>query len=560
MLAACATATVGASAPAFAAPAGTPDPTFGTHGVSQLSFPGVAAEGRVLLPSSGGLVAIGDTSKDHVVVAGLHTDGSRDSGFGSLATWSSAAPTVGGAVSVGGTFVVALNGTPGNSFPERVELMGFDASGRPDSSFGSSGTVLLSGPGNAVRVLRGADGNLLVAGQQATTGNGPAATAVLWRVTARGQELGRATAPIDSSDPDAGVGAALQLPDGATLLVGTDPRLFLARFRTDGSPDTSFGAGGVRHVPRSAIAVDDVTLDDAGRLLVAGFHRGDIGRSVDVAVNPLLLRMSTGGAIDASLVSLGRGNPDGEVNELTGVRSTGGHIYASAPDGRIVGLDSSGRPDLRFGIGGTSVPARVQVTDGLGLTLTGTTALVTGRVFPATGYDNRLGVGRVALAGRGVTGPHAGSWVQLVRRSGQVTVRVPLASRDRSVPGRIAVPLAPRPASDGYGGTYAPPATIVTAGATATVVGTRGTARIRGARFELHKASRRVASLDLVSMRCSRRPSTTVAALRGSFDIRVGRLLIRSRTGRASLVIRRRCGKTRVQVTSGRFALINQKH
>jgi hypothetical protein len=543
--------------PAGAAAPGVPDRGFGTGGISRQAFPGDAAQAVAVLPAGGGLAVVGETAtttsrQGRIIVSGFSAGGVLDPSFGSTFGWDNAAPVVGGTLrAAGNRLVIAQNGTPGGAFPERIRLTGTGAAGKVDPVFGTGGHVTLSTPGRAVRLLAATDGTLLVAGERAATSSGAVTGALLTRVTPDGVELGSGTIPLG---PEASVGAAVRLADDSVLVVGSDPHLFLARFTPAGNPDPTFGTGGVRHLGGGDVLVDDARLDGEGRLLVAGAHLGNLGRSVGAPVRPLLARMSASGAPDGSFAAVGRG--PGDVDELTSVRTAGGRIYASAPDGRVLRFSGAGRPDLRFGAGGTSVPTATQFFDGTGLALLGGGALVAGATPAPTGFDNRLAVTRVKLTGSTLLRPARRARVQLHRAGGKVTVRVPVSPADQPVGRGVTVPLLVRSINGGDGFHFAPPGAV--AGAlrgSVTVTGVGGAAVVRHARFTLRRAAKRIAELDLARPKCGAVRRTSMR-LRGPWLIRDGKVIIRNSTHRAVVLVSRRCGTaTKVRALRGKVTV-----
>lgn len=544
------------AAGALAAPAGAasgvPDPDFGNGGVAQIAYPNDAAQGQVVVPTGDGIVVVGETAtttsrQGRIVVAGFGANGVVDGSFGSLIGWGDAAPVVGGAVrEAGDRLVIATTGTPGDTFPFRIRLTGTGARGGLDPVFGAGGHRTLSTEGRVVALTQNIAGTLLVVGERSGSPN----RVFLARVSADGTELGSRS--IALGDEEA-VGAAQLMPDGSMLVFGTDPDLFVARFRADGEPDTAFGTNGVLHTGIDDVQVDDATLDNQGRIVIAGAHVGDLGRSVGVAVKPLLLRMSASGELDDTFADVGRSA--GYVDELTSVQvAPSGTIYASSTDGRVLRFTPSGRSGLHFGVGGVSVAPRIKVFDTAGLVLSGADALYTGDALPPSGFNNRLALGEVQLTGAGTVVPRARIRVRVRRVAGRVTVRTPVSPADQALRGTIGLPLLTKKINGGDGFFYTPPGGVVgAAGGTAFVSGRGGAAKVRHARFTLRRAVARgkIAELDLARPRCGATRRSRVR-LRAGFVVKTGRLVIRNRSHRALVAITRRCGRpTNVTVLQG---------
>src|SRR6478735_5493853 len=158
-------------AAARAAAPGTPDASFAGDGVATRLYPGQFAEGQAVVPTPGPLAVVGDlattlATPGATVVAGFGNDGAPAAGFGSTVGWPTASPFVAGAVrEAGGRIVAARGGTPGNVFPTRTELVGYDSNGQLDPTFGTGGRPLLSASaGLPVKLLLAPAGTLLVVG------------------------------------------------------------------------------------------------------------------------------------------------------------------------------------------------------------------------------------------------------------------------------------------------------------------------------------------------------------------------------------------------------------
>ncbi|MEN8207774.1 MAG: T9SS type A sorting domain-containing protein [Candidatus Fermentibacteria bacterium] len=161
------------------------------------------------------------------------------------------------------------------------------------------------------------------------------------------------------------------LPDGKLLVSGicyttaSDAEFFVARFLTDGTPDTSFGTGG--HALTDYSATEDLCyamgLQSDGKIVLAG-------RTNDVPFSALLFtRFNADGTLDTSFGTDGytmidASTQDESINTL-GFLDDGtivgfGNGYQSTPYfGHLVcmaKLDSAGIPVSGFGTGGVRVP------------------------------------------------------------------------------------------------------------------------------------------------------------------------------------------------------------
>jgi uncharacterized delta-60 repeat protein len=218
---------------------GTPDSTFGTGGEVMTAFQGmngVAAGGDdtgVVVTSSGQLVALNDNA-GQFVLARYNSNGSLDTTFGQGGYVITA---VSGGVSGYTTLLQQPNS--GDLIVTHAQgggvwdLYRFTANGTLDTSFGTGGivtTTAAGGPEHAALYLNAGptnDGQIVVAGQASN---------------------------------------------------GT---LLLARYNTNGSLDNTFGTGGIVQTQISIGFAQDVALDTNGRIVVTGDNSA--GSAIELA-------------------------------------------------------------------------------------------------------------------------------------------------------------------------------------------------------------------------------------------------------------------------------------
>jgi serralysin len=112
--------------------------------------------------------------------------------------------------------------------------------------------------------------------------------------------------------------------DGKVLVVGSsEGTCALARYNSDGSLDTGFGAGGRVVGSASSFVPSAIALQADGRIIVAGSYQGGAGAAFAVA------RYSSDGSLDTSF------GADGLV--------TTGFSSGSSDHGNSVAIDGSGR-------------------------------------------------------------------------------------------------------------------------------------------------------------------------------------------------------------------------
>ncbi len=182
------------------------------------------------------------------------------------ATHSTMARDPGGRIYVAGT--ILDSGTVAD-----VQLMALTKDGAPDNAFDGDGKISFGSPGvedipAAVAVQP--DGKVLVAGDSVTD---------LW--VARFDATGTADASFGSAGmatlADSGAIKVVDMvvqKDGRILVAANAsaaPKTVVARFRADGTPDATWGDGGLLHIdlgPESKLAA--IKLQSTGKILVAG--------------------------------------------------------------------------------------------------------------------------------------------------------------------------------------------------------------------------------------------------------------------------------------------------
>ncbi|WP_328619641.1 calcium-binding protein [Streptomyces sp. NBC_00354] len=275
------------------------------------------------------------------------------------------------------------------------------APGDLDPAFGADGRVVTSFPGFAEGhdIARQADGKLVVVGLS----EGGFALA---RYDTNGS-LDSAFAGDGTVTSDFGGGShsanavAIQPSDGKIVVAGTTEVVAeegggccffsVARYNTDGSPDTGFGDGGLMRVDEFGGSADgaDVAVQPDGKIIAAG--KGGGGGFA-------LVRLDAGGNLDPSL------GGDGAVVAgftPTSPQDVGGIARGMAlqPDGKIVSVGYVGNTAFDIGV------ARYLPNGSLDPTFSGD-GMVTAD-FGGTEFGNAVAVqpdGKVVAAGSGGVG------------------------------------------------------------------------------------------------------------------------------------------------------------
>jgi uncharacterized delta-60 repeat protein len=356
---------------------GSLDTTFGTNGFATNSAAGAQAavavqpDGKIVVGQN--VVELA-TNTDALAVSRYNADGSPDAGFGTQGTTTTAtggnlSSTVSGLV-LEGTGRIVVADAVNNGSPSLV-LFGYTSAGALDGGFGTGGRVAtpLTASGLSGTEALALDGsNLVVVGQIL----GPAAEDFgVSRYTASGIPdatfgSGGTVATDIPVAVDATAAGAVLLGDGKLIVAGTvsgvsnlDGSLVgLVRYNPDGSLDTGFGTGGrvTTHTAAGALdAAGAVGVQPGGRIIVAGSSLVApdserlllVGYLPDGRLDPtfgtggeVLTEVSGGGfagTLSASSTPLAIA-PDGEIT-VGGNRGSGpgtvGFVVRYTADGRL---------------------------------------------------------------------------------------------------------------------------------------------------------------------------------------------------------------------------------
>ncbi len=250
----------------------------------------------------------------------------------------------------------------------------YDAGGSLDKAFGSSGSVeARRGQNSFLRTVAvQADGKILVAGTAFEPEQGEFRF-VVGRYDADGtldRSFGSGGWASPGGDSSAAADVALQ-PDGKIVVAGSRVRVVegdyewggfvLARYRSDGTPDPTFGSGGrvVTQVGAGGEA-DAVVLQADGKIVVGGTTIAKSGESVDSTGKLALVRYEADGSLDPTFGRGGKATSGfgklGYAEDV--VLLAGGRIAVAV--GNDLGLFEvarylpNGAPDKAFGKGGVA--------------------------------------------------------------------------------------------------------------------------------------------------------------------------------------------------------------
>jgi uncharacterized delta-60 repeat protein len=257
---------------------GTPDPSFGVDGI--VLTPSLS-DGPVIVTPGGRIIT---TAPD--VIAAFTSSGELDTTFAASGsqTVSSLRPFASVHQSNGDIVVAGAIGAD-------IAVVRLDADGDLDSAFDEDGIVVdsVGSPAEAHGVVRQPDGRLVTAGRVVLSGTDE--RVVLTRYNSDGSPDGSfgtgGQVVHNFSDLDSVVGLALlsdgKLVAGGKALFANDADVFVTRFGADGSIDGSFGLGGATYLDYgAAVAANGFALQPDGRPLVVGMF--GVGTRASMAV------------------------------------------------------------------------------------------------------------------------------------------------------------------------------------------------------------------------------------------------------------------------------------
>ena len=338
--------------PAHAAAPGSLDPAFGSGGVASLGA-GTQLFGVAVQPN-GQPVAAGQ-SGGKVLVERFTTAGKPSGVYVGPAGYARAV-----AIQADGKIVIA-GSSGGAMLVERLT-----ASLTPDPTFGSGGRVSVfagqSAIANAVGI--GSDGSIATAGSVGAPNTQVGAA----RLSANGRvQWGKV---LNLGDYSVATGLAVQPADNKIVLVGRQTPLqitnaVVARLTTNGSLDSTFRGGGAftySQANAGYTALTSVTLQRDGKIVAAG------DTTIDQPL-ALFLRINSNGTLDSSFGAGGAATLPAGDGVIVPTDPIGAYGVGIAAGGRIVGagnyehtsvevdaaayaLTSRGSPQPGFGTGG----------------------------------------------------------------------------------------------------------------------------------------------------------------------------------------------------------------
>jgi uncharacterized delta-60 repeat protein len=326
------------------------------------------------MPGVRGRVAIGLLTVVMVAWPGpaRAASGDLDASFGGdgrvLVQGSADTPGPGVALDGFGRIVIA---SATATTPTDIEVVRLLTDGSPDPAFGSDGTALIHAGdrddrATAVAVQR--DGGIVVAGtSKMHLGTGIVVARLLEDGSPDQSFSGNGYLRVHIGSGNDRLGGAVLQPDGDIIVAATAPfrhdRLAVLRYLSDGSPDTTFGVGGVRIVRNGrATWAGRPALQPNGRIVVAATRFGpgpDLAAVRLRAGGPLDKTFGGDGVVETQIQPAGYGT--GEYGSGVAIRPDGSIVvagnaylddYAEFHDCAVVAWTSDGALDRSFSSNG----------------------------------------------------------------------------------------------------------------------------------------------------------------------------------------------------------------
>ncbi len=325
---------------------GTLNTDFGSGG-KVLTPVGAAADEAyaVAIQTDGKIVVAGHSSGKFAVVR-YNPDGSLDAGFGTAGKVITTLPgfALAEAVAIQTDGKIILVGWCDS--PSKYAVVRYNADGSPDSSFGTGGqavipvgTTAVGGLAHAVAVQT--DGKIIVAGDVGVDmGQSVPSRFSAVRLTANGAldssfGTGGKVVTAITAGGNSKIYDVIVQPDGKIVASGVNDMppsgsdTAIVRYNPDGSPDSSFGAGGIvtTRVGTVASIGEAVNIQANGKIIVAGSsYSGSAAERNDFGA----LRLNADGTLD---FSFGTG---GKVITPIGSREDQVRDALIQPDGKII--------------------------------------------------------------------------------------------------------------------------------------------------------------------------------------------------------------------------------
>ena len=337
---------------AYAQP-GTIDTSFGTGGYGFIPIGGFSSTIRnTIIQPDNKIVNVGVVSMDgfstNMVISRFNANGTVDTTFGTggytLSDAGNPNTAEGNDVAIQSTgHIVAVGNCFNTATHMDILVTKYTANGIPDQSFGTQGKVVIdlgNGPQYGLSVAIQPDNKIIIVGER--TPNNPTFVIRLNIDGSYDQSFGSSGIvyidfnPLYDNPPllyQFFNEVALQ-NDGKIVVAGRSGPYYsdmaLARLNTNGSPDTSFGSGGLAVIDGPYIGNKSLILQGDGKILLGAKGTNNVG-----ALYHRILKLNSNGSLDMTF---------GEAGDLA-IAITPYNDWGAItvqPDGKIVAIDVTG--------------------------------------------------------------------------------------------------------------------------------------------------------------------------------------------------------------------------
>jgi uncharacterized delta-60 repeat protein len=335
------------------------DPAYGTGGKVRTVFTPTANMGGAALQPDGKTVVAGVAgTTDPYIVARYTSDGSPDPTFGSSGGKQTSPFIVSShAVAIQPDGKIIVGGVGQSPLPFSVALFRLNPDGSTDTTFGSSGLVIVNFPEDSsvydIAVLP--DGKILACGEVFLDNS-----FLLIRLNTNGSldtsfgNSGTVRAKMGATNQLVGAARAIAIqPDLKIVAVGfAEDSWAIARFHSDGQLDEGFSNDGkiLLNFGVGTEEAADVVLQPDGKIVVAGWRAG---------LNAVVARLNSDGSIDDTFGSGANGivQPVEGLNRATSlaldasgkILVAGDGFQPSPSDFIVMRLNIDGTKDTSFG-------------------------------------------------------------------------------------------------------------------------------------------------------------------------------------------------------------------
>ncbi|HEX8514717.1 MAG TPA: T9SS type A sorting domain-containing protein [Bacteroidia bacterium] len=348
---------------------GSIDPGFGNNGKCISYQPNGSIIKSIVTQNDGKIVAAGYTTYSHFLVARFNSNGSSDTAFGNngiVTTYFPGGYAQANSVLLQGDNKIILAGKASNGNNDDFVLVRYLPDGSVDSSFGQNGSVFTDFNGEPDRVLAVKlqnDGKIVVSGACGLF-NGRCFGLARYNTDGSPDSTfdsdGRLTTAVNIYSSEA---TSLAIWNDGKIIAGgysrSDPMPYYnfsaVRYNGDGSLDAAFGSGGITFGPSGY--TEAMVLQSDGKIVQSGWTENNDGEP-EITVS----RYNDNGGIDSTFNSTGyftfRIGPEYDMNTSLAIDQNGKiilggfTILADDPDFTLIRLNTDGTFDPSFGTGG----------------------------------------------------------------------------------------------------------------------------------------------------------------------------------------------------------------